>query len=37
AYYAPLSLTRRQYRMLIAFLDLMAAEEGAAAGVGAAP
>ena len=37
AYYAPLSLTRRQYRMLIAFLDLMAAEEGAAAVVGAAP
>ncbi|HSW07611.1 hypothetical protein [Aquabacterium sp.] len=31
AYYVPLSLTRRQYRMMIDFLDLLAKEEGATA------
>ncbi|MBI5258917.1 MAG: hypothetical protein HY855_20600 [Burkholderiales bacterium] len=31
AYYVPLSLTRRQYRLLIDFLDLLAQEEGAQA------
>lgn len=30
AYYVPLSLTRRQYRMLIDFLDLLARQENAA-------
>lgn len=32
AYYVPLSLTRRQYRMMIDFLDLLAQQDGPAQG-----